>query len=110
MVTNDSVPINQENFTLTCEFTGSSDMVYWMKNGIHLNMSTNTDEGKMSFNIESNILQFTPVTISDDGVYHCVVDNQTGLHLSQPYDLLVNCEYWRIMYLFLYNRIRMNKH
>lgn len=92
MVTNDSVPINHENFTLTCEVTGPSDMLYWVKDGMLLNMSANAYEGKRSYRIENNTLQFTPVTISDDGVYQCAAYNRagTGKHLSQPYVLLVN--------------------
>lgn len=93
MVTNDSVPINHENFTLTCEVTGPSDMLYWVKDGMLLNMSANAYERKRSYRIENNTLQFTPVTISDDGVYQCAAYNRAGKHLSQPYVLLVNCEY-----------------
>lgn len=93
MIRNDSVPINHKNLTLTCEVTGSSDMIYWMKDDMLLNMSASVEEESMSFDIENNTLQFHPVTISDDGVYHCVANNQAAQHLSLPYNLLVNCEY-----------------
>ncbi|XP_041650193.1 carcinoembryonic antigen-related cell adhesion molecule 1 [Cheilinus undulatus] len=83
-ITKKTLPINSKNFTLTCEVTGPYDSIYWMKDKAPLN---NTSTG-MTF--KDNMLYFTPVTTSDDGLYVCVAKNKATSHHSSPYTLLVN--------------------
>ncbi|TWW78978.1 Carcinoembryonic antigen-related cell adhesion molecule 5 [Takifugu flavidus] len=110
VITNSSVPIQHENFTLTCEVTGPYEQIYWLKDDMHLNANTSTTNGSMSndtmsndtmsndtmsnhtmsYHIENNTLHFTPVTLYDDGVYKCVASSQVGEHPSAPFSLLVN--------------------
>lgn len=85
MVKNDSVPINSENFTLTCEVIGPYDSIYWMRDNVHLSSNT-------TVSIENNSLHFNPVTMYNDGTYQCVATNLIGPHRSPEYELLVNCE------------------
>ena len=95
MIKNNTVPINAENFTLTCEVTGPYDMIYWMKNNTHLSMNTSATDLDTYYHIENNTLHFTPVTTYNDGTYQCVATNQAGQHKSPQYTLLVMCEYSR---------------
>ncbi|XP_051812723.1 carcinoembryonic antigen-related cell adhesion molecule 5-like [Acanthochromis polyacanthus] len=90
-----TIPIQYENFTLTCDVVGPYDTIYWMKDNITLN-STNPDS---SYHIEKNMLYFTPLIFgyftsetywTNDGSYQCVATNQAGQHKSEPYQLLVN--------------------
>nr|XP_046254230.1 carcinoembryonic antigen-related cell adhesion molecule 1 [Scatophagus argus] len=90
MVRAHSVPVNSENFTLTCEVTGPYDKIYWMKNNMYLNMNTSNAKENMSYYMENNMLHFTPVTMYNDGNYQCVATNQAATHQSPPYMLLVN--------------------
>lgn len=93
MIKNSTVPINAENFTLTCEVTGPYDMIYWMRNNMRLSMNTSDTEPHSYYHIENNMLHFTPVAIYNDGTYQCVATNQAGQHESPQYMLLVKCEY-----------------
>ncbi|XP_035528094.1 carcinoembryonic antigen-related cell adhesion molecule 1 [Morone saxatilis] len=88
MIRNNTVPINSENFTLTCEVNGPYDTIYWMKDNMYLN--TSTAKANMSYKIENNTLHFTPLTMYNDGIYQCVATNQAGPHASPQYVLLVN--------------------
>ncbi|XP_041797830.1 carcinoembryonic antigen-related cell adhesion molecule 1 [Chelmon rostratus] len=90
VITNSTVPINSENFTLTCEFTGAYDTIYWMKDNMQLNTNMSTAEANMSYHFENNTLHFTPVTVYNDGVYQCVVTNQAVPQTSPQYKLMVN--------------------
>ncbi|XP_051812353.1 carcinoembryonic antigen-related cell adhesion molecule 5-like [Acanthochromis polyacanthus] len=90
-----TIPIQYENFTLTCDVVGPYDTIYWMKDNITLN-STNPDS---SYHIEKNMLYFSPLIFgyftsetywTNDGSYQCVATNQAGQHKSEPYQLLVN--------------------
>ncbi|KAJ4919842.1 hypothetical protein JOQ06_023059 [Pogonophryne albipinna] len=85
-----TVPINSDNFTLTCDVSGPYDMIYWMKDNMHLNMTNSTANPLMSYHIKNNMLYFTPVNRVDDGTYECVATNQAGQHKSPTYMLLVN--------------------
>ncbi|XP_039974725.1 carcinoembryonic antigen-related cell adhesion molecule 1 [Xiphias gladius] len=89
MIKNSTVPINAENFTLTCEVTGPYDMIYWMRNNMRLSMNTSDTEPHSYYHIENNMLHFTPVAIYNDGTYQCVATNQAGQHESPQYMLLV---------------------
>ncbi|XP_037641892.1 carcinoembryonic antigen-related cell adhesion molecule 1 isoform X1 [Sebastes umbrosus] len=88
MIRNNTVPINYENFTLTCDVTGPYDMMYWMKDYMRLNMTHSNPH--MSYHIENNTLHFTPLTMYNDGTYQCIATNQAGPHKSPEYMLLVN--------------------
>ncbi|KAK9514049.1 hypothetical protein VZT92_027539 [Zoarces viviparus] len=90
MIRSNTVPINTENFTLTCDVTGPYDTMYWMKDNMHLNMTHSVAEPHMSYHIENNSLHFTPVTLHNEGTYQCVATNQAGPHKSPKYMLLVN--------------------
>ncbi|XP_068568969.1 carcinoembryonic antigen-related cell adhesion molecule 5-like [Cebidichthys violaceus] len=90
MIRNNTVPINSENFTLTCDVTGPYDMIYWMKDNMHLNMTHSVADPHMSYHIENNSLHFTPLTLHNEGTYQCVATNQAGPHISPKYMLLVN--------------------
>ncbi|XP_046896168.1 carcinoembryonic antigen-related cell adhesion molecule 5-like [Hypomesus transpacificus] len=80
-----TTPINLKQLTVTCEVNGSHSALYWMKNSVSLNGSTNS-----SLHILNNTLHFNPVTLSDDGTYQCVATNLAGNHTSPPYHLQVN--------------------
>lgn len=90
MVQNSTIPINNENFTLTCEVTGPYDKIYWMKDNMYLNMNTSMEKANMSYHIQNNMLHLTPVTLYNDGAYQCVAANKAAHHSSPPYMLLVN--------------------
>ncbi|XP_067094943.1 hemicentin-1-like [Osmerus mordax] len=80
-----TTPINLKQLTVTCEVNGSYSALYWMKNSVSLNGSTNS-----SLHILNNTLHFNPVTLSDNGTYQCVATNLAGNHTSPPYHLQVN--------------------
>ncbi|XP_049902626.1 hemicentin-2-like [Epinephelus moara] len=90
MIKNNTVPINSENFTLTCDVVGPYDAIYWMKDNKYLAMTNSSSQSNMSYHAINNTLHFTPVTMDNDGVYHCVAVNQAGPHRSPNYNLLVN--------------------
>ncbi|XP_027143022.1 carcinoembryonic antigen-related cell adhesion molecule 1 [Larimichthys crocea] len=78
MISNSTIPINNENLTLTCEITGPYEEMYWMK-----------DDG-MFYHAGNITLNFIPVTTDDDGTYQCFASNKAGLHPSPKYILRVN--------------------
>ncbi|XP_042345094.1 carcinoembryonic antigen-related cell adhesion molecule 5-like [Plectropomus leopardus] len=90
MIKNKTIPINNKNFTLTCDVTGPYDAIHWMKDGVYLNMNNSTADAHMSYYFENETLYFTPVTIYDDGMYQCVATNQAGRHKSPKYTVWVN--------------------
>ncbi|XP_073342285.1 cell adhesion molecule CEACAM5-like [Pagrus major] len=90
MIRNNTIPINNENFTLTCEVTGPYDKISWMKDNMYLNMNTSMEKANMSYHIQNNTLHLTPVTLYNDGTYKCVAINKAAVLGSPPYMLLVN--------------------
>ncbi|KAK5861854.1 hypothetical protein PBY51_017298 [Eleginops maclovinus] len=90
MIRNTTVPINTKIFTLTCEVSGPYEMIYWMKDNVHLNMTQSTENPLMLYHIKNNELHFYPVNQMSDGTYECVAINQAGQHRSPKYMLLVN--------------------
>ncbi|XP_036929480.1 carcinoembryonic antigen-related cell adhesion molecule 5-like [Acanthopagrus latus] len=90
MVQNTTIPINNENFTLTCVVTGPYDKIHWMKDNMYLNMNSSMEAANMSYHIQNNMLHFTPVTLHSDGMYQCVAANEAAHHNSSSYMLLVN--------------------
>uniref|UniRef100_A0A3P8SNX7 Ig-like domain-containing protein n=1 Tax=Amphiprion percula TaxID=161767 RepID=A0A3P8SNX7_AMPPE len=86
MVQNSTTPINNENFTLTCDVGGPYDTIYWMKDNMKLNM-TNPHS---SYHIEKNMLHFTPVTTYNDGSYQCVATNQAAQHENGPLSVTIS--------------------
>lgn len=94
MIRNNTVPINNDNFTLTCDVTGPYDSIFWMKDNMYFNMTDSIAEPYMSYKFENNTLHFTPVTLSNEGTYQCVAINLAGEHKSPNYMLLVNCEWF----------------
>ena len=95
VITNSSVPIQHQNFTLTCEVNRPYDQIYWLKDGMHLNATNQT----VSYQVVNNTLHFTPVSLYDDGEYKCVAINHAGEHQSRPFVLLVNCECYTDAYV-----------
>ncbi|XP_040899707.1 hemicentin-1-like [Toxotes jaculatrix] len=89
MIKSSTVPIKDQSFTLICEVAGPYEMIYWMKNNMHLNMNTATYPD-MHNHTGNNTLHFTSLTMYDDGTYQCVAINQAGRHESPQYTLLVN--------------------
>ncbi|GAA6229631.1 carcinoembryonic antigen-related cell adhesion molecule 5-like [Lates japonicus] len=90
MIKNDTIPIDTESFTLTCEVVGPYDMIYWMKDNMYLDMNGSDANPHMHYHIENDTLHFTPVTMYNDGSYWCVAANQAAKHKSPTYMLLVN--------------------
>ncbi|XP_035771403.1 carcinoembryonic antigen-related cell adhesion molecule 5-like [Neolamprologus brichardi] len=88
MIKNTTIPIDTKNFTLTCEVIGPYDTIYWMKDNMKLNTHT-SNNSYASYNIENNMLHFTPVTLDSEGTYQCVATNKAGDHVSPQYRLLV---------------------
>ncbi|KAM4600710.1 carcinoembryonic antigen-related cell adhesion molecule 1 [Polymixia lowei] len=89
MVKPDTVPIDFNNLTLTCEVNGSYDSIYWMKDGMRLTTVNSTLNSNMSYYIGNNSLHFSPVTVYNDGTYQCVAIGVLT-HISPDYMLLVN--------------------
>ncbi|XP_061530309.1 carcinoembryonic antigen-related cell adhesion molecule 1 [Phycodurus eques] len=89
MLENNTIPIDGDNFTLTCEVDGHYTSIQWRKGGMHLTENWSTTNHSHYF-IRENRLHFLPLTRADDGMYVCVASNPVGLHESPPYDLLVN--------------------
>lgn len=87
-VRNSSVPINNDNLTLTCDVVGPYDSIHWMED--NMTLSNNTSNTNMSYQVDKNMLHFTPVTTHNDGKYQCVATNRAGQHKSPQYMLLVN--------------------
>ncbi|XP_069560020.1 carcinoembryonic antigen-related cell adhesion molecule 1 [Brachyistius frenatus] len=54
MIRNYTIPINSENFTLTCEVIGPYDMIYWMKDNMILSMNHNMNHS-MNHNMNYNM-------------------------------------------------------
>lgn len=92
VITNSSIPIQNENFTLTCAVNRSYEQIYWLKDNTRLNTSATNQT--MSYHVENNTLHFTPVSSYDDGEYKCVAISHAGEHESPPFVLLVNCEHY----------------
>ncbi|XP_058503811.1 hemicentin-1-like [Solea solea] len=90
MIHHDTLPINSENFTLSCEVTGPYDAIYWTKDDTLLNMNASASDTHMNVHTVNNTLLFTPVTVDDDGTYQCFATNKAARHGSQQYKLLVN--------------------
>ncbi|XP_025767375.1 carcinoembryonic antigen-related cell adhesion molecule 5-like [Oreochromis niloticus] len=88
MIKNSTFPINNQNITLICEVTGHYDTISWMKDNKTLNMNS-FNVSYMFYNIEKNMLHFTPVTKNSEGTYQCVATNKIGQYMSQ-YSLLVS--------------------
>ncbi|XP_076008739.1 cell adhesion molecule CEACAM5-like [Genypterus blacodes] len=80
MIKTNSIPINNENFTLTCEVIGPYDAIYW-----RMKLSNN-----VIVTITNKSLHFDPVSTNYDGIYQCVAINLIGPHSSPEYELLVN--------------------
>nr|XP_057909090.1 carcinoembryonic antigen-related cell adhesion molecule 5-like [Doryrhamphus excisus] len=89
MVTNDSIPIDGNNFTLTCEVDAPYDSIQWKKDDVLLGMNMSTTNYSYYY-MEKNKLHFTPLMLHNNGTYKCVARNLIGPHQSPAYELLVN--------------------
>uniref|UniRef100_A0A672FDD1 Ig-like domain-containing protein n=1 Tax=Salarias fasciatus TaxID=181472 RepID=A0A672FDD1_SALFA len=90
MIHNSSIPIDKENFTLTCVVVGPYDSIYWMKDNKTLSMNSSNTHPHTYYHMENNSLHFSPLTRYNDGSYRCVATNKAAHHKSPPYMLLVN--------------------
>ncbi|KAM4567415.1 cell adhesion molecule CEACAM5-like [Fundulus diaphanus] len=88
MIQSNSTPINNENFTLTCAIVGPYDAIYWMKDGMQLNMNA-SNTNPSPYIMKENMLHFTPLTVQSNGTYECVATNKAIHHKSAKYPLLV---------------------
>ncbi|KAM9309659.1 carcinoembryonic antigen-related cell adhesion molecule 1 [Pholidichthys leucotaenia] len=89
-IRNNSIPIDKKNFTLICDVTGPYDKVYWMKDSKMLHMNGSHTSSHMSYHVEENMLHFTPLTLSSEGLYQCVVSNLAHQEERAEYELVVN--------------------
>ncbi|XP_061772589.1 carcinoembryonic antigen-related cell adhesion molecule 1 [Nerophis ophidion] len=89
MVMNDTIPIDGNNFTLTCVVDGHYDSIQWEKNGTYVGTNMSADNHTY-YHLVDNSFFFTPLMRSDDDEYRCVASNLIGPHESPPYELLVN--------------------
>ncbi|KAF7227050.1 transcript variant X3 [Nothobranchius furzeri] len=89
MISSNSTPIDQQNFTLTCQVLGPYDTIYWLKNNTLLRQDASNTSSPM-FYFEKNMLHFTPLSIQSQGSYQCVATNKAAHHWSPQYTLLVN--------------------
>lgn len=80
------LPIQNMNFTLSCDVTGPVESIYWMKN----NAALPTDN-RISISNKNKTLNFTPVNNTDDGDYQCMAINAVSSK-SNEYKLRVNCK------------------
>ncbi|XP_034029878.1 carcinoembryonic antigen-related cell adhesion molecule 5-like isoform X2 [Thalassophryne amazonica] len=86
MANNDVTKNNNTNsVVLTVIVMGFYNTIYWLKNGTWLSMTNETLKQMIN-----NTLQFTPVTLSDEGIYQCEAVNYFGSNRSAEYNLLVN--------------------
>ncbi|XP_077431625.1 hemicentin-1-like [Vanacampus margaritifer] len=94
MVENDTIPIDGDNFTLTCAVDGPYTSIQWTKEGMHL--AANWSAANWSainhthYYMEENRIHFAPLMRNNSGTYECVATNVVGPHESLPYELLVN--------------------
>ncbi|KAM9807272.1 carcinoembryonic antigen-related cell adhesion molecule 1 [Syngnathus typhle] len=88
-VQNDTIPIDGDNFTLTCVVDGPYTSIQWRKNGTELAANWSATNHSQ-YHMEENKLHFTPLTRYEDGTYECIASNLVGSHKSPAYELLVN--------------------
>ncbi|XP_037532795.1 carcinoembryonic antigen-related cell adhesion molecule 1 isoform X2 [Nematolebias whitei] len=88
-ILNSTMPVNRENFTLTCHIVGPYDTIHWKKDGMYLNMNASSTNSSM-YHIEKNSLHFTSLTVENNGNYQCIAINKAALHKSPTYILSVN--------------------
>ncbi|XP_061803313.1 cell adhesion molecule CEACAM5 [Nerophis lumbriciformis] len=89
MVMNDTIPIDGNNFTLTCVVDGHYDSIQWKKNGTYVGTNMSTANHTYHHMVDNRFI-FTPLVRHDDGEYKCVASNLVGAHKSPPYEILVN--------------------
>ncbi|CAN9513774.1 unnamed protein product [Ophioblennius macclurei] len=85
-----SIPIDKENFTLTCVVVGPYDSIYWMKDNETLPKNCSGSDWHMPCRMVNNTLIFSPLTLYSDGSYRCVAYNKAAQHKSPSYMLQVN--------------------
>ena len=83
-------------FVFTCTIVGNpSPLVYWTKNGLILNVTTNPRLSAPSGNSIYS-LNIINVSRSDAGQYRCMAINSVGISTSLGETLKVFCEYFQI--------------
>ncbi|XP_077381949.1 cell adhesion molecule CEACAM5-like [Festucalex cinctus] len=93
-VENATIPIDGDNFTLTCVVDGPYTSIHWTKDGVHLAANWSAANWSAAnhthYYMEGNRLRFAPLMRNYSGTYRCVATNLVGPHESPPYELLVN--------------------
>ncbi|XP_016319531.1 carcinoembryonic antigen-related cell adhesion molecule 5-like isoform X1 [Sinocyclocheilus anshuiensis] len=77
-------PIFNQPFTLTCTVSGDVQHIQWMKNGVNLN-----HDNRINFTNNDSVLNFNPLTLSDNGQYQCEASNAINNMTSLAFDLKV---------------------
>ncbi|KTF95751.1 hypothetical protein cypCar_00039329 [Cyprinus carpio] len=77
-------PIYNQPFTLTCTVIGDVQHIQWMKNGVKL-----YQDNRISFTNNNSVLNFNPLTLSDNGQYQCEASNVINNMTSEAFDLNV---------------------
>ncbi|XP_077453797.1 carcinoembryonic antigen-related cell adhesion molecule 1 [Stigmatopora argus] len=88
-VENNTIPIDGDNFTLTCEVDGHYTSIQWKKDGVALT-GNKSATNHSHYYIHENRLHFAPLNLYHDGMYMCVASNLIGQYQSPSYELLVN--------------------
>ena len=83
-------------FVFSCTIVGNPPpLVYWTKNGLTLNVTTNPRLSAVSWNSIYS-LNIINVSRSDAGQYRCMAINSVGISRSLGETLKVLCEYFHI--------------
>ncbi|XP_052434740.1 carcinoembryonic antigen-related cell adhesion molecule 5 [Carassius gibelio] len=81
---NNRQPIFNQPFTLTCTASGDVQNIQWMKNGTKI-----YSDNRISFTANNSVLNFNPLTLSDNGLYQCLASNAVNNMTSAAYNLQV---------------------
>ncbi|KAG2458654.1 CEA20 protein, partial [Polypterus senegalus] len=78
-------PIENKNFSLTCDASGQVDSIHWVKNDQPV-----SPFGHITLSADSKTLSFNPVLRSDNGGYKCTASNPVSKMSSEVYTLTVS--------------------
>ncbi|XP_059423650.1 carcinoembryonic antigen-related cell adhesion molecule 1 isoform X1 [Carassius carassius] len=81
---NNQQPIFNQPFTLTCTASGDVKNIQWMKNGTKI-----YSDNRINFTANNSVLNFNPLTLSDNGLYQCLASTAVNNMTSAAYDLQV---------------------
>ncbi len=84
---NNQQPIFNQSFKLTCTASGDVQHIQWMKNG-----QTLDSDNRINFTDNHSVLNFNPLSLSDNGLYQCLASNAVNNMTSENLELQVFCE------------------